>query len=926
MNLITLDFETFYDNKLKLGFKYQTTEEYVRDSRFEVIGVGVKVDDAPEEWFSGSHEEISSYLNTFDWDQSALLCHNTLFDGCILSWHFGIKPAFLLDTLSMARALHGVDAGGSLAKLADRYMLGKKGDEVIAAEGKSRKDFTPTDLAQYGEYCKNDVDLTFRLFRELAGGFPEEELELIDMTLRMFTEPVFEVDDALLQERLADMQAEKSELLTGLMEKLKCDTEEAVRKKLSSNKQFAAILLEHGITPPMKISGTTGKETYALAKNDEGFLALTEMEDTFIQQLCAVRLGTKSTIEESRIERFIDIGMRNEGRLPIPLKYYGAHTGRWAGSDKVNFQNLPSRDKKKKALKNAVVAPEGHVVINCDSSQIEARILVWLAGQEDVVEQFRNGEDVYSIFASEVYNRPVSKANPTERFVGKTCIAYDSLVLTDRGLVPIQNITLEHKLWDGVEWVSHEGLIFQGIKNVITYQGLTATKDHGVFTERGAIPLGVAASRMEDLTRTGDGREAIRVCSDYFKRDTAPREEHLRVCEMFQLWSREVGTERELDSRCISGLSTVWTNKINLLRNTWQTLRRNYCAMQSKLESFLCSLWRKGYPVQLQFADGVYFVGGEKPAAPRLQGSGDRSYQQQRKLRAGEFEVSNPRRTGTQQTQYSKSFMAGETNTYGGISLSIRNRMDIQIGGKDGANRGANHRTVQVYDILNAGPRRRFTVNNILVLNCVLGLGYGTGALKLQHTLKTTPPGAVIDDEEAKRIVGVYRDKNDMVIKLWREGDKVIGDLAVWPEDEQGNPHKPYYYGKNHCLKVYKSGIRLPNGLMIRYPDLEKDTSEATTKYVYKSRKGPVSLWGGSLVENVVQALARIVVGQQMLKIKKRYPVKLTVHDAAVVVVPEAEQEEALAYVVECMSVPPDWCESLPVACEANVGRSYGDC
>jgi DNA polymerase len=529
----------------------------------------------------------------------------------------------------MARALHGVDAGGSLSKLADRYVLGKKGDEVIAAEGKSRKDFTSADLAQYGEYCKNDVDLTFRLFRELAGGFPEEELELIDMTLRMFTEPVFEVDDALLQERLADMQSEKSELLTGLMEKLKCDTEEAVRKKLSSNKQFAAILLEHGITPPMKVSGTTGKETYALAKNDEGFLALTEMEDTFIQQLCAVRLGTKSTIEESRIERFIDIGMRNEGRLPIPLKYYGAHTGRWAGSDKVNFQNLPSRDKKKKALKNAVVAPEGHVVINCDSSQIEARILVWLAGQEDVVEQFRNGEDVYSIFASEVYNRPVSKANPTERFVGKTCI---------------------------------------------------------------------------------------------------------------------------------------------------------------------------------------------------------------------------------------------------------------------------------------------------------LGLGYGTGALKLQHTLKTTPPGAVIDDEEAKRIVGVYRDKNDMVIKLWREGDKVIDDLAVWPKDKQGNPHKPYYYGKNHCLEVHREGIRLPNGLMIRYPDLEKDTSEATTKYVYKSRKGPVSLWGGSLVENVVQALARIVVGQQMLKIKKRYPVKLTVHDAAVVVVPEAEQEEALVYIVECMSVPPDWCESLPVACEANVGRSYGDC
>jgi len=623
MNLITLDFETFYDNKIKLGFKYQTTEEYVRDPKFEVIGVGVQVDDGQPVWFSGTHEQIKVWFNQFDWANSAVLCHNTLFDGCILSWCFDIKPAFLLDTLSMARALHGVEAGGSLAKLAERYQLGKKGEEVIAAEGKRRVDFAPDELARYGEYCKNDVDLTFRLFQELSSAFPEEEFDLIDMTLRMFTEPVFEVDDALLQNRLTEVQQEKSDLLKGLMEKLKCDTEEAVRKKLASNKQFATLLKENGIEPPMKVSKTTGKDTYALAKNDEGFLALTELEDPFIQQLCSVRLGTKSTIEESRIERFIDIGKRNSGLLPIPLKYYGAHTGRWAGFDKVNFQNLPSRDKKKKALKNAVVAPDGHIVINCDSSQIEARILVWLAGQDDVVEQFRKGEDVYSIFASDVYGRPVSKADPVERFVGKTCI---------------------------------------------------------------------------------------------------------------------------------------------------------------------------------------------------------------------------------------------------------------------------------------------------------LGLGYGTGALKLQHTLKTTPPGAVVDEEESKRIVGVYRTKNHAVIDLWREGDEAIATMADW-----GNS-KPFYYGQHHCLIIEKQGVRLPNGLYIRYPGLNYDTSEAKGKYVYFSRKGPVSLWGGTLVENVVQALARIVVGQQMLQIRSRYPVKLTVHDAAVVVVPEAEKDEALAYIVERMSEPPAWASGLPVSCEAKFAQSYGEC
>ena len=268
----------------------------------------------------------------------------------------------------------------------------------------------------------NDVDLTYALFGRLAANFPQSELDLIDATLRMYTQPVLQVDDGLLTERLTEVKDEKRRLLESLMGELDCHEEECVRTKLASNKQFADLLKKFGAIPPIKISPTTGKETYALAKNDEGFIALTEHENPFVQQLCAVRLGTKSTIEESRIERFIGIGARNKGRIPIPLKYYGAHTGRWAGSDAVNFQNLPSRDKKKKALKNAVLAPPKHYVINSDSSQIEARVLAWLAGQTDVTNQFRRNEDVYSIFASKVYGKPISKETPVERFVGKTCV------------------------------------------------------------------------------------------------------------------------------------------------------------------------------------------------------------------------------------------------------------------------------------------------------------------------------------------------------------------------------------------------------------------------------------------------------------------------------------------------------------------------
>jgi DNA polymerase len=370
----------------------------------------------------------------------------------------------------------------------------------------------------------------------------------------------------------------------------------------------------------MKISPVTDKLTLALAKNDEGFIALTEHEDPFVQQLCAVRLGTKSTIEESRIERFIDIGKRNRGQLPIPLKYYGAHTGRWAGLDKVNFQNLPSRDKKKKTLKNAVVAPDGYNIINCDSSQIEARVLAWLAGQEDLVQQFANGEDVYSVFASKIYDKPITKANPIERFVGKTC---------------------------------------------------------------------------------------------------------------------------------------------------------------------------------------------------------------------------------------------------------------------------------------------------------VLGLGYGTGAAKLRHTLKTQPPGADLTEERCQEIVDLYRETNDKIVGLWEESELALKHLKFWlPETTN------YYLGPQDVLTVCKEGIRLPNGLLIRYPELQV----INHKYVYKSRKGQVTLWGGAVVENVVQALARIIVGEQMLKLRERYRPVLTVHDAAVIVVPEDETEEALDFVVKVMSEPPVWGRTLPVACEAKYAYSYGEC
>jgi DNA polymerase len=412
-----VDFETHYTKTYSLG--KMTTEEYVRSPDFEVIGVSVQVGSDEPVWFSGTRKETKEFLEGFDFGSNLALAHNAMFDAAILSWHFDIHPKGWLDTLSMGRALHGTEVGGSLAVLAKHYELGVKGDEVLNALGKRRADFTPEELARYGEYCKNDVALTWGLFAAMSETFPKVELRLIDLTIRMFSEPVLQLDNKLLTNHLEEIKTVK-EALIGSLDK----------GMLMSNPQLAEWLRNHGVEPPMKISPTTGKETYAFAKNDEEFKALLEHESTIVQAAVSARLGAKSTLEETRTQRFIDISQR--GPMPVPLRYYAAHTGRWGGDDKLNLQNLP----RKSALKHSIVAPIGYVVLDSDSSQIEARTLAWLSGQDDLVQFFElNNQEIaegvpkhlmqydpYKIMAAAIYGKAVNAITEKERFLGKQTV------------------------------------------------------------------------------------------------------------------------------------------------------------------------------------------------------------------------------------------------------------------------------------------------------------------------------------------------------------------------------------------------------------------------------------------------------------------------------------------------------------------------
>jgi DNA polymerase len=610
MKLITIDFETYYTSK-DLGFKTQTTEEYVRDPRFEVIGVAVKVGDGQTTWCTGSHKQIKESLDNFDWDDSMVVAHNALFDMAILNWHFDIRPKAIADTLSMARAINGIEVGNSLKKLAEHYALGVKGTEVVDAINLRREDFSEQQLDAYGTYCINDVNLTYDLFLTLLPMFQKVELRLIDLTIRMFTEPTLRLDEDLLHQHLLEVKDRKRKLL----DECGADIED-----LMSNQKFAEVLRGLGVEPPMKISATTGKEALALAKSDEGFKALAEHPDERVQTLVAARLGNKTTLEETRTERLI--GIAGRGLIPVPLSYYAAHTGRWGGSDKINFQNFPSRGENAGKLKKAILAPEGHVIIDCDSAQIEARVLAWFAGQDDLVEAFKNGEDVYRIMAAQIYRKTPeevldTKANP-ERFVGKTTI---------------------------------------------------------------------------------------------------------------------------------------------------------------------------------------------------------------------------------------------------------------------------------------------------------LGAGYGMGSAKFQTQLKTF--GVSVSTEESARIIATYRETYPWIPALWKSGSTAVDAMSKKRTTKWGNG----------CISIGAEGVLMPNGLYQRYPNLRKvRDKDGKDQYLYDSRKGPVKLYGGKLTENICQGLARCIIGEQLIKISRRYRVVLTVHDAVACIAPKQEAEEAMAYVMECMRFVPSWAEGIPLNCEAGVGESYGDC
>jgi DNA polymerase len=406
--IITVDMETYWDSK-EYTLSKMTTEEYIRHEKFKSFGACVHEygSDEPIRWLGDA--ELREYLDGVDWGRTAVLAHNAQFDVSIMEWRYDAHPCFIFDTLSMARALRGVEVGNSLAKLARDFGLPEKGTAVHSTNGVYELDAAlERDLS---EYCKHDVFLCEEIFKRLVDAYPSKELRLIDMTLKMYTRPLLQLDQPMLIKALAEEGTAREQLLQRL------GVEDA---ELASNPKFAELLTKLNVVPPTKTSKTTGKTTLALAKNDALFQTLLNSEREDVALLCQARLKVKSTTERTRAQRFLDIGKR--GTLPVPLSYYGAQTGRWtaAKGSAINMQNL----KRGSFLRKAIMAPEGYQLVVGDLSQIEPRVLAWLSDYEDMLNIFRAGGDPYAAFGAQMFNIPdlTKESHPDLRQSAKSAL------------------------------------------------------------------------------------------------------------------------------------------------------------------------------------------------------------------------------------------------------------------------------------------------------------------------------------------------------------------------------------------------------------------------------------------------------------------------------------------------------------------------
>lgn len=646
-----------------------------------------------------------------------------------------------------------------------------------------------------------------------------------------------------------------------------------------------------------------------------------------------------------------------DGRVRGMFSFYGANrTGRFSGKI-VQMQNLRRNDLKdldvarnlvksgnmeavdllfsdvpdtlSQLIRTAFIPRPGCLFYVADYSAIECRVLAWLAGEQWVLDVFADGGDIYCATASKMFGVPVEKhgVNGELRQKGKqatlSCIAEGSLVLTDVGLVRIEEVTSSMKVWDGENWVEHEGVVFNGEREVITYEGLTATPDHLVWIEGEQEPVqfGIAASCRAHLVKTGDGRNPIRMGENHQSRKTMEQELEPLLCSDRVSGVRfdSVANVGQLENRKIKGLSGLFSAKTDSSMaeqkaNSSKTTLREY------KRSRISKLWSKGHKILLSFCDGCGSIFNRAIWSSRqIIRAGQNRYEW--RLCTRESSICNTQRESFKSKkngsiQIRSAILAlqpkcGDSKTFQWRDQTRDNNGCGESGRTEKKKLATNIRKARLYDIRNAGPHHRFTVSDCLVHNC--GYGGGVGAMIAMGAIDSG-----MKEEELQPMVDYWRQANPKIVKLWYEFDRAA-KKAIKEKTTTDVRGIRFSYASGFLF------MRLPSGRSLAYVKPRIGENRFGGESITYEGVGATKKWerletfGGKLVENCVQAISRDILCHAMKNLRNER-ICMHIHDELVI---ECKEGTDLNEICERMAKVPDWAPGLILRADGYTCTSY---
>lgn len=905
MKFVVFDAETFYSDDFTLS--KMSTEAYIRDKRFEAHGAAIKWQaDIPARWYD--ERQLRYVLKEHDWSDTFLIAWHQQFDGLILTHHYDVHPKMWGCPMSMARMIHGSSQSVSLDNIRKLYNMPLKTTPYNLFKGKHWNEMTPDVQDQVARGCEDEVESVWQLFLRFAKGFPVEEFDVIDSVIRMFVDPVLTAD----MDMLAKLWKDESEAKIRRMAALNL----ADDSQLQSAAKFIELLEAEGV----EIEYKPGKKgpIPAFAKSDEFMQDLLEHPNERIRTLAEARIGAKSTLLQTRAETLGWMGKR--GPLCVYLRHAGAGTLRPSGGDGANWLNF----KRGSTIRRSIMAPDGFLLAPVDSSQIEFRVGAYLAGQNDMVELLRSGGDPYIGIASEFYGERIyrpEKDDPRrlemeqKRGAGKQaqlmCLGPSTEVLTNNGIKPIVAVSLQDCLWDGVEWVGHSGLIYQGEQNVEDYSGVKMTSDHLVLCDRQHWLPAACLQNESILSR------ALDVGSANLPWLALKWEQK---ADLSKLWFAAHAIVQNIQLIHIICIKALQRNASLALEKLQVTGARNILAMQ------MCA---RTTPIEF-----AYWVEFQRFTDAALKKQNIQITQTTAGVES-EF-IKNGSKTSALFWLTWLRFRVGIIRSYQLIvskiikgifqeicdSQHLSNRLPID------AVCEISNKLSKVYDLSCAGPRNRFTILSsrgpIIVHNCQ----YGAAGKQFQKTARAGLYGPPIDlsIEDANRFVKLYRDTTPAMcaknIGYWAQAERMIARLAGGPPIEWGpltvKNHKIYL--PNGCFMVYDS-------LEYHRPDSDEDVKdfERDGYWRLKTKNGWKKLWGSKLVQNICEAVSRVIVTQAMLRIKHMgFRTLNHPYDELLLLIPDdSKAEENLQACMAQMRVTPSWLPGIPLDCEGSLGKRY---